>query len=557
MTLFSSRQDGKSLPRKLRAQKERRFAVMLLTGFTAAAQLTVAQTSPPSEALDFATISRIREEGLNRSHIMEAASELADEVGPRLTGSLEFERGAQWAVAKLHSIGLADAHEESWGEFGMSWTQLGTTLLLEKPVPATLVAQATPWSPATQGEVTAPVVLIPKLTSESELAQFQGKLAGKVVLYGAPPEVDLHPKSPLVPVDEAYFAARMNYPSAAQPSVPSQDLEAARENKFRARVGQFFAKQGVVAVLSPSPGDAATFHDDDSLGLGWLIFQAAHKQAIPSAALAPDAYGRLARLCGSGVPVTVKLDIRARFGSEHVDGQNVIGDIPGTDARLKDQIVMLGGHLDSWAAATGATDDGAAVLIALEALRILKACGVQPRRTIRVGLWGGEEQGMLGSLGYVGQHFAVVNRRSGAPWDELPAWERPAAGIVPKQDYDKLDVYFNLDAGGGRILGIYLENNLGAADVFRRWIEPVQDLGFSHVSLLPRRGVDSVRFEEAGLPGFEFMQDIRDYDTRTHHTNLDTYERLSEADLKQAATVMAIFVFNAAQSNTMIPRKAQ
>ncbi len=528
--------------------------MLLLALFAATSSLATAQPPSSSEALDLATISRIREEGLNHSHMMGYASELTDEVGPRLTGSPEFEHGAQWAIAKLQSIGLADAHEESWGDFGMAWTQLGTTLLLEKPVPATLVAQATPWSLATEGEITAPVVLIPALTSESELVQWKGKLAGKVVLYGAPPEIDLHPKSPLVPINDAYFKARMNYPLEPRPSMQSGDLKAARAQKFRGRVGRFFAEQGVVAVMFPSGGDAGTFHDDD--GMGWLIFQAAHKQAVPSAAVAPDSYGRLARLLARNVPVTVKVNIRARFGPDHVDGQNVIGDIPGTDARLKDQIVMLGGHLDSWAAATGATDDGAGSLIALEALRILKACRVQPRRTIRVGLWGGEEQGMLGSLGYVAQHFANVKRPVVAPWTDIPAWERPPIGIFPKEDYSNFDVYFNVDAGAGRILGIYTENNLGAADVFRHWVEPVRDLGFDKISLLPRRGIDSVRFDEAGLPAFEFMQDIRDYDTRTHHTNLDTYERLSEADLKQAATIMAIFVFNAAQSDAMIPRKA-
>ena len=439
----------------------------------------------------------------------------------------------------------------------MAWTQLGTTLLLAKPVPATLIAQATPWSPPTHGELTAAVVLIPTMTSESEFAQWKGKLAGKVVLYGAPPAVDLNPKSPLVPVDDAYLTARMKYPFDKRQLSQSLALEAMRQNHLHANIGQFFAEQGVGAVLSPSGGDANTFHDDDSSSLGWLTFQAAHKQAIPSAVVTPDAYGRLARLAARNVPVTVRLNIQTQFGPEHVDGQNVIGDIPGTDPEHKDEIVMLGGHLDSWAAATGATDDGAGALIALEALRILKACGIQPRRTIRVGLWGGEEQGELGSLGYVQEHFATVKRPSLAKWSDVPAWERPTVGTVVKQDYDKFDVYFNVDAGGGRILGIYTENNLGAADVFQHWVDPVRDLGFAKISLQSRQSIDSVRFDEAGLPGFEFMQDIRDYDTRPHHTNLDTYERLSEADLSQAATVMAIFVFNAAQSEAMIPRKTQ
>jgi carboxypeptidase Q len=508
------------------------------------------------ESLDLVTISRIRDEGLNRSHAVEYASELADGIGPRLTGSPEFERGARWAIQHLQSMGVADAHEESWGDFGMAWTQIRTTLLLETPSPATLIAQATPWSPSTNGEISAPVVLIPKITNETQLAEYKGKLRGKVVLYGLPSAIDLNPKSPLVQVDDAYFKARMQYPLRTQPSVQEEDLDAAPAHRLLRTVAKFFVDEGALAVLCSPVGDANTFTDDDSSSVGWLVFQKEHKQPIPSAVVAPDAYGRLARLAARKVPVTIKLNIETRFGADPVDGQNVIGEIKGSDPALRDQVVMLGAHLDSWASSTGATDDGAGVVIALEALRILEAVGVKPRRTLRIGLWGGEEEGELGSLGYVNRHFAAIKRESSGPWTEIPEWEGPVVSITPKEDFRDLDVYFNTDAGGGRFYGIYVEDNLAAAAVFRQWIEPVHDLGFDKVSLLSRRGVDSTRFEEAGLPGFHFMQDLRDYDTRTHHTNLDSYERLSEADLKQAATIMAIFALNAAQRDAMIPRKS-
>ncbi len=534
-----------------------RLAVRTFVACVMVAPLTIVAQAPreqPGEALDLVTISRIRDEGLTHSHVMAYASELTDEIGPRLTGSPGFERGAQWAIQQLQAMSVADAREESWGDFGMAWTQIRTTLLQDTPAPATLIAQATPWSPSTNGEISAPVVLLPKITEEAQLAEFRGKLGGKVILYGLPPVINLAPKSPLVPVDEAYFKARMEYPLNEQASSKEFDEKEAAERTLRQKVVRFFVDEGALAVLCAPIGDANTFRDEESLS--WHAFQREHKQLLPSAVVAPDAYGRLARLAGRKVPVTIKLSIQTKFGADHVDGQNVLGEIKGVDPALRDQVVMLGAHLDSWAAATGATDDGAGVVIELEALRILQAISVKPRRTIRLGLWGGEEEGEIGSMRYLQRHFAEIKRPEGGPWTELPDWEKPAMAVHPKPDYGKLDVYFNLDAGGGRLYGIYTGDNLAAAAVFRQWMEPLRDLGFDKVSLLSRRGIDVERFEEAGLPGFQMMQDLRDYDTRTHHTNLDNYERLSEADLKQAATVMAIFVFNAAQRDAMIPRKS-
>ena len=409
--------------------------------------------------MDLITISRIRDEGLHHSHVMEYASELADGIGPRLTGSPEFERGAQWTIQQLHSMGVEDAHEESWGEFGMAWTQIGTTLLLEEPSPATLIAQATPWSPPTHGEISAPVILLPEISTEAQLAEWKGKLGGKVILYGSPPAIDLNPKSPLVPIDDAYFKARMEYPLDTQASSQEMDLKVAPEHRWLRRVAKFFADEGALAVLCSPVGDGNSFHDDDSSSMGWLVFQEEHKQPIPSAVVAPDAYGRLARLAARKVPVTVKLNIETRFEGDHIDGQNVIGEIEGTDPKLRDQVVMLGGHLDSWASATGATDNGAGTVIALEALRILKAIDVKPRRTIRIGLWGGEEQGELGSLGYVNRHFAEIKRPETAPWTEIPEWERPAISVSPKADFNKLDVYFNTDAGAAGSMG-YMQRTI-------------------------------------------------------------------------------------------------
>ena len=264
------------------------------------------------------------------------------------------------------------------------------------------------------------------------------------------------------------------------------------------------------------------------------------------------------RLVSHDVPVSMKLNIQAQFLGDHVDGENVLAEIPGSDPQLKDQIVMMGGHLDSWAAGTGATDDGAGVVIVMEAMRILKALNLAPRRTVRVALWGGEEQGIFGSLGYVRNHLATLQYSTKPEQAALPDFIRQISGpIEVKPDYAQFDAYFNADNGTGKFLGIYSEGNAAVADIFEQWgakATPIKDLAFSTVSLRSTDSTDHVPFVQVGLPGFQFIQDPRDYETRTHHTNVDTYERLSEADLKQAAVMLAIFVWNTSQRDQMLPR---
>jgi carboxypeptidase Q len=518
----------------------------------------LAQTAQPAtETLDLATIARIREEGLSRSHVMEYASGLFDGVGSRLTGSPEFERGAQWCISQLKTAGVANAHTESWGDFGMAWTQVGTSLLLTEPSDATLLAQATPWSPATKGEVTASVVLVPMLHSEADFAAWKGKLAGKVILYGEAPKIDPDAKPALVTTDKAALDRLMAYPLDGKGSADyfARIQELLKPLLFQEKVGKFFADEHAVAALRTNMHDSVL--EDDTLStFGWFAYQKDHKQTLPSAVVSADGYGRMARLVEHGVPVTVKLNIQAKFGADHVDGENVIGDIPGTDPALKDQVVMIGGHLDSWIAGTGATDNGAGTIIAMEAMRILKTLGLAPRRTIRIGLWGGEEQGEFGSLGYVRSHLAEVGFSTDPKMKDMPVFAQGPASIMPKADASRFDVYFNVDNGGGRLLGMYAEGSLEAARLFNQWGEPLKDLGFASVSLRGTASTDHTNFDMVGLPGFQFVQDRRDYGSRTHHTNLDTYERLSEPDLKQAATILAIFAWNASQRDAMFPRKA-
>ena len=535
-----------------------------LSAFAAEKPKAAAAPAPvPSatEMLDLETIARIRSEGFNHSHIMEYASGLFDGIGARLTGSPDFTRAEDWSLDQLRRMGAANAHTESWGEFGMGWRQIGTSLQMTTPSTATFLAQATPWSPATAGEVTAEVIAVPALRDVKDFDQWKGKLAGKVILYGAPP--NLNPDA--VPLLEHYDAAKLehfrSYPldgdqndSHVLPTDPALWEKVFKEMAFLEEVGRFFAAEHAVAVLRPG-GDGA-IHDDTNVSLGWFVYRLDHKQAIPSAVVANEAFGRMHRLVSHNVPLSVKLNISTQFYGDHEPGSNVIAEIPGTDPAVKDQVVMLGGHLDCWIAGTGATDDGAGSIIALEAMRILRALNVQPRRTIRIALWGGEEQGLFGSAGYVSSHFGT-RAYSPKPEEQLvPEFVRQQIGpVTVKPDHSRLDAYFNTDFGAGKFLGIFAEGDSAVAAIFQQWAVPLSDLGFATVSLRNAGSTDHASFEQVGLPGFQFIQDPRDYESRSAHTNLDTYERLSEPDLKQAAVVMATFVYNTAQRDAMLPRK--
>jgi carboxypeptidase Q len=520
-----------------------------------------ASAQPAIETLDLAAIARIRDEGLNHSHIMEYASGLFDDIGPRLTGSPEFGRATQWSVDQLRRMGATDARTESWGDFGMGWEQIGTSVLMTAPSTATILAQATPWSPATSGEATAEVVAVPTFESEKDFDKWKGKLAGKIVLYGDAPKINPDPSNPLEHYDAARLEHLAGYPldgnqreTHTLPNDPAFWEKNFKQREMKEKAARFFADEHAVAVLVPG-GFRGVIHDDTGSSLGWWVYRPEHKQPIPSAVIASEAFGRISRLAEHNVPVTLRLNIDTRFTGDHVDGEDVLAEIPGTDPALKDQVVMLGGHLDSWIAGTGATDDGAGAIIALEAMRILTALHIQPRRTIRIGLWGGEEQGIFGSSGYIRNHLATLSYSTRPEEQIVPEFIRQQTGPVTlKPDHARFDAYFNADNGTGKFLGIYAEGNSQAASIFEQWAAPIRDLGFTTISLRNTGSTDHVPFDQVGLPGFQFIQDPRDYESTTHHTNQDTYERLSEPDLKQAAVIMAIFVYNAAQRDAMMPR---
>ncbi len=521
------------------------------------------ETQPSTESLDLAMYARIREEGFNRSHVMEYASALFDDIGPRLTGSPNLAKANAWTRDQLTAMGCSHAHLESWGDFGMGWRQISTAVDMVTPDNAVFIAQATPWSPPTPGSLNAEVIAVPPLKEEKDFDAWKGKLAGKIILYGKTPEIHPDPAPLLQQYDENKLRQIYQYPldgNMDEQHVLSggpkfwEDLF--KKVNFKAQVAKFFADQHAVALLVAGwGGDGGIVRDDNAEQMGGEVYLPDHKQPIPSAVLSSENFGRVSRLLEHRVPVTVSVTIHTEFTGDHEQGYNTIAEIPGGDPNLKDQVVMVGGHLDSWIAGTGATDDGAGAIIAMEAMRILTALHVQPRRTIRIGLWSGEEQGEFGSLGYVHEHFGTIGLSTKPEELALPPDMRERVGpLKVKPEHALISGYFNLDNGGGKLLGIYAENNAAMVPIFDQWMEPLKDLGVTTVSMRNTGSTDHESFNEVGIPGFQFIQDPRDYETRSLHSNQDVYERLSPSDLKQAAVVEAIFVYNTAMRDQMLPR---
>jgi carboxypeptidase Q len=514
---------------------------------------------PAKENLDYHMYQQIRIEGLTHSHVMEYASALMDGIGPRLTGSPNLKRANEWTRDQLAAMGCSNAHLEDWGEFGMGWQQLNTWTRMASPDTAVFITQAAPWSPSSNGTISGPAVWM-DVKKEEDLDKYKGKIAGKVVLLGEMREVKPVDKPLFERMDDKDLAKIVEYPLTPEPGYFTPELM--KRLELRQKISKFLAEEHALAVVLPSRdgrnsgGSGGTIFVDSSGGLGWFSYQREHIQPVPVVIAAIENYGRVYRLLKANVPVTIEVNVDVKFTGDHEHGFDTVAEIPGTDPKLKDEVVMVGGHLDSWAAATGATDNGAGTVVAMEVMRILNALQVKPRRTIRIGLWTGEEQGLFGSIGYVKQHFGFVPLSTAPDQVKLPEWLRkPAGPLVLKPDQQKISGYFNVDNGSGKILGVYLQENIAEAPIFAQWIEPLKDLGVTAISVRNTEGTDHESFDAVGIPGFQFIQDKLDYSTRTHHSNMDTYERLQPGDLAQAATVEAIFVYNAAMRDQMLPRK--
>ena len=523
---------------------------------------------PAKEDIDLGIYAQIRAEGLQHSHVMEYISGLSDGIGPRLTGSPNMKKANEWTRDRLTDAGLENAHLEDWGEFGMGWAQVNSWARMVTPDTEPIWIQAAPWSAATKGAVSGDAVLM-ELNTEADLAKFKGRLAGKVVLLGAP--------HAMVDITEPLFTRytdeelkEMEGPPAPRrgaaptPNIAQLLADRARLTALRTAALKMMTDEGVAAIISPARdggkgGGSGIIFDDNGANLSRTASQRSGAVAIPNAVTTVEMYGRMYRLLKANVPVKLEVNIETTFTGDHEHGFNTVAEIPGSDPKLKDQIVMVGGHLDSWIAGTGATDNGAGSVVAMEAVRILKALGLKPKRTIRIALWSGEEQGLYGSRGYVKQHFGEVTLPASTTGDAALMAALGMGGergpLKTTKEWETLDAYYNLDNGSGKVRGVYTQGNFAIGPIFAQWIAPLKDLGVTTITNRNTGGTDHLSFDAVGLPGFQYIQDELDYETRTHHSNMDTVEHIKEADLEQAAVVEAIFLYNTSEREAMMPRK--
>jgi carboxypeptidase Q len=549
------------------------LAVVLLTAFTAPV------LRAGSETINYADINRIKAEGLGqRSQVMELCSWLSDVYTPRLTGSPTSRRGAEWAVAKLKEWGMQNVAIEPWPNkngFERGWSNdkfyLQATAPERFPIPGTPTA----WTPGTSGLVSGEAVLV-TATTEDELAALKGRLKGKWVLLGAAPDVaafweprarrhtgealaalELNPASPALEFGVTPPGQRGGAPAAAQQAAgqrggPAQPGAAGQPPRSFASIrSDFLRAEGALGTIATT----AIGHGIYTIGGNRAADPAA---TLPAVTIAAEQYGRIARTLAKKVAVTIEADIRNTYHPNPVPF-NIVGEITGTDKA--DEVVLLGAHFDTWHAATGAADDGVGVAAMMEALRILKVTGVPLRRTVRVGFWEGEEQGLIGSREYVAAHYATQEQAAPAPGaaPAAGAGQRgggaPQGPIVKKPDYDRFCVYFNIDNGTGALRGVYLQGNDAVAPIFREWLEPFRSLGMTTLTARNTGGTDHQSFDRVGLPGFQFIQDDIEYNGVTHHTNLDTYERLQPNDVTKMSTIVAGWAYLAANRAEKLPRK--
>ncbi len=490
-------------------------------------------TSCAQETVDTAMVRKIREEGLNHSKVMETAFYLTDVSGPRISGSPELKHAQDWAVNQLKSWGLVNAQREPWGKFGKGWEVQKNYAAITTPYYHAIVAIPKAWTPGTNGPVHGDIVLI-KADTITDLDKYKGTLQGKIVIFDAKAgtERTFKPDATRVTDDELDAMAK----ATSQPAGPRRAIDrnspAFRARALRTAINAFLQTENVALILSQARGSDGTVFTTNGAS-----YADTAKAVSPELETSGEDYQRILRLVKAGIKVTMEADIKTQFFTDDLQGYDVVAEIPGTDKKLKDQVVMVGGHLDSWHGATGATDNGAGSAVMMETMRILKAVNFKPRRTIRIALWSSEEQGLFGSRGYVLNHFG-----------DLKTME-----LKPEQA--KVSAYYNLDNGTGKIRGIYLQGDSLAGPIFKAWLEPFKDLGASTITIRNTGSTDHVSFDAVGIPGFQFIQDGLDYGARTHHSNQDTYDKLSEDDLKQAATIVASFVYNTSQRDEMIPRK--
>jgi hypothetical protein len=561
------------------------IAKLITLGFLGCLVLA-AVSSPAKSATDIPepneAIERIKEQGLTNSQAMATLSYLTDVIGERLTGSPNAKHANEWTRMKMESWGLTNAHLEAWGPFGRGWELKHFSAQIVEPQVFPLIACPQAWSPGLSHPLTARVVYLGGVSS-SNLDSYKGKLKDAIVLVS--PMRELSPRfEPLATRQtESNLTRLAELTGNADRGTNRGGPRRFGGNTNRLAPGRLLAflqqeKVGVV-VSESSQGDGGTIFSQSanvpstntftpgSTNRGGGGFGARGPSAYalkplampPQITMAAEDYNRLVRMLQQGVPLKMEVDLKVKYHYEDPMAYNTIAEIPGSD--LKDQIVMLGGHMDSWQSGTGATDNGVGVAVAMEAARIIEAAHLQPRRTIRVALWTGEEEGLLGSKAYVSNHFGsfgtnVFPRRRGfGPADDTDTNEPPPPPLIKGPEYDKLSVYFNLDNGAGKIRGIYMQGNEAVRPLFAKWFEPFHSLDAQTLTVSRTGSTDHISFDTIGLPGFQFIQDPLEYSTRTHHSNQDVFDRIQADDLKQCATIMAAFVYDAAMIDEKIPRK--
>jgi len=522
MTLFFDVQSSAEAGRSMKIHRRLALiAVMtLLVGLPLAAQW------PASEKLDLDAIYKIKDEGLQRSKVMEIESYLTDVYGPRLTGSPNIKEAGDWAMKTMKEWGLMNVNSEGW-PFGRGWQNQRFVAMAVTPRAYPLIAYPKAWTPGTNGPVTGEAVAA-VITSDKDFDTYRGKLRGKFVLSVAMRDVPPQFEAPGHRYTDTELVDLSKQPAAGGRGGRGRGNF---DQDFTRRRNKFWVDEGVAAVLDfSSRGDGGT-----------LFVQSGGSRNLQDPAVAPlvtlaiEHYGRIWRTLEKKIPVTLQMDVENKFFDTDLNAFNIVGELPGTDKA--DELVMLGAHFDSWHTGTGATDNAAGSAVMLEAMRILKTTGVKLRRTVRIGLWGGEEQGLLGSKEYVKAHFA------------------DPATMQLKPDHPKFAGYFNVDNGTGLIRGVYLQGNETVAPIFQAWMEPFKNLGMTTLTIRNTGGTDHLSYDAVGLPGFQFIQDEVEYDSRTHHSNMDVYERIQANDMMRNAVIVASFVMNAANRDDKLPRK--
>jgi len=514
-------------------------------------------------------IDKIKEEGSKNSQVMQTLSYLTDVIGPRLTGSPQMKRSNEWTRDQMTKWGLQNAKLEAWGPFGRGWTLKSFDAEVVAPYSIPVIAYPKAWSPSTKGAVTGEVVFFDAKT-DADLEKYKGKLKDKIVLVSETRELkaDFTPMGSRRTDDELTKLAGAPDPSTAprnnnagmsperMKAFMDRFLSGAKRMNFVMQEGaavvvdnSFNGSGGTLFVSGASVAQTVPADLTDFGALRRSLLQPQQKEAeskmLPQMTMATEDYNRLVRMIRQGENLKMTVNIQAEYNDNDPMSYNTVAEIPGTDPKLKEEVVMLGGHMDSWHAGTGATDNAAGVAVAMEAARIIQSLGLKPRRTIRVALWSGEEQGLFGSSNYVTQHFGEM--KTGAPT------AKPE--LAKKPEYDKLSAYYNLDNGTGKIRGVYMQGNSLVAPIFKAWLEPFKDMGATTLTLANTGGTDHLSYDRIGLPGFQFIQDEIEYDARTHHSNQDVFDRIQADDMKQAAQVMAAFVYQTAMMDEKIPRK--